>query len=481
MKMTSAPGAELLSRRASILVCLLLQACVTSPTTAQQVHSSKAIDRLGALSEGLETLTAETLRCVVSITGETYVPEQDYYGDHAKESNVLASASQTEGSGIIVSSDGYVVTNAHVVMGERNLRIAMRNAEGEIEESVARVIGIDRVSDLAVLKISGDHLPFINLEQAKPAKQGEITLAFGNPYGMERTVTMGIVSATDRQMAPDDPRLWIQTDAAINPGNSGGPLVDVRGHLLGINTLVYSESGGYEGIALAIPAPTVREVFRGLVEHGKVERVTLGLAPLAFDSGIAKALHLDRPYGILVEDVVVGGPAFAAGMQPGDVLVDIDGHEATGIVEFSRLLKTLKPKVPVNVNVWRASGLQVLHITPVVDEADSLPLAARINARRNFVQRLEILAVPIDAGVERLVGPTRYRQGVVVAARSSTLRISSDALQVRDIIYQVNGQQVTDLKSLREVLKGVPDGSPLVLQIERDHNLHYVPVGAAGP
>jgi serine protease Do len=477
MKMTSAPGAGPLSRRASILLCLLLQACVTSPATSQQVRSSKAVDRLGAISEGLETLTAETLRCVVSITGETYVPEQDYYGDRAKESNVLASASQTEGSGIIVSSDGYVVTNAHVVIGERNLRVAMRNADGAIEESGARVIGIDRVSDLAVLKISGNNLPFINLEQAKPAKQGEITLAFGNPYGMERTVTMGIVSATDRQMAPDDPRLWIQTDAAINPGNSGGPLVDVRGHLLGINTLVYSESGGYEGIALAIPAMTVREVFHGLVEHGRVERVTLGLAPLAFDSGIAKALRLDRPYGILAEDVVVGGPAFEAGMQPGDVLVDIDGHEATNIVEFSRLLKTLKPKVPVNVNVWRATGPQVLHITPVVDEADSLPLAARINARRNLIQRLEILAVTIDAGVERLVGPTRYRQGVVVAARSSTLRIGSDALQVRDIIYQVNGQQVTDVKSLREVLKGIPDGSPLVLQIERDHNLHYVPVG----
>ena len=462
------------------LVIFLLPFIAPLPATAQQLKRTKAIDSLGIFSDGLESVTAATLRCVVSITGETYVTDQSFYGDPVKETNDPAASNFTEGSGIIVSADGYVITNAHVVMGERNLRVAIQPKEGDIQEFKARIVGIDKVSDLAVLKIAGNDLPFIDLEQAMPAKQGEISLAFGNPYGMERTVTLGIVSAVDRQMEADDPRLWIQTDAAVNPGNSGGPLIDVRGRLLGINTLVYSESGGNEGIALAIPALTVREVFKSLLEYGRVDRVTLGMTPLAFNSGMAKALHLDRDFGLLVEDVTVGGPAFAAGMQPGDVLVDLDGRELTNMTEYWQVLKSLKPKSSVTVNIRRADAQQALHLTPVVDHADSLPLAARVNASRNLVQRLEILGVTLDADVERLVGPTRFPHGVVVAARSSTLRISSDTLQVRDIVYQVNGQAVTDVKGLRELLKAIPPGDPLVLQVERDNMLRYVPLGAAG-
>jgi serine protease Do len=204
------------------------------------------------------------------------------------------------------------------------------------------------------------------------------------------------------------------------------------------------------------------------------------MTPLAFNSGMAKALHLDRDFGLLVEDVTVGGPAFAAGMQPGDVLVDLDGRELTNMTEYWQVLKSLKPKSSVTVNIRRADAQQALHLTPVVDHADSLPLAARVNASRNLVQRLEILGVTLDADVERLVGPTRFPHGVVVAARSSTLRISSDTLQVRDIVYQVNGQAVTDVKGLRELLKAIPPGDPLVLQVERDNMLRYVPLGAAG-
>ena len=143
------------------------------------------------------------------------------------------------------------------------------------------------------------------------------------------------------------------------------------------------------------------------------------------------------------------------------------------------MLKTLKPLVPVNADVWRTGRQLRFRVVPVVDETDPLPLAAHVNLRRNLVRRLEILGVTLDTDVKGIIGPTRYPHGVVIAARSSTLRISSDTLQVRDIIYQVNGKTVTDLVGLRELLRAVPTGSPLVLQIERDHNLHYVPLGAA--
>jgi len=449
------------------------------PGWAAQPKASRAVASLAPLSDGLEEITARVLRCVVRITGETYVPEQDNYNDKAQLKSNPATTSEIEGSGILISADGYLVTNAHVVAGEHRLRVFVYHSDTDIEELNAKVVGVDQVSDLAVLKIRGQDLPFVDLKAAVQARQGEISLAFGDPYGMDRSVTFGIVSAVNRQMEPDDPRIWIQTDAAVNPGNSGGPLVDVHGHLLGINTISYSETGGSQGIALAIPALTVRDVADALIAHGKVERVTLGITPLAFNTGIAEALHLSGHSGILAEDVEVGGPGQRAGVQPGDVILTVAGQSANTIVEFSNLLETLKPNVSVSVEISRAGQHQAFQVTPVIDEGDPLPLAAHVNEGKNLVRRLEILGISLNRNVERIVGPTRYPHGVVIAARSSTLHISSNTLQVRDIIYQVNGQDVDSVEKLRELLKDIPGGAPLVLQIERDNKLVYVPLGAA--
>lgn len=168
----------------------------------------KASGALGALSDGLENITANVLRCVVRITGETYVPEQDNSNDKAQLNSNPATASEVEGSGIVISADGYIVTNAHVVAGEHRLRVFVYHTDSDIEELTAKVVGIDQVTDLAVLKIQSHDLRFIDLEEAVQAKQGEISLAFGDPYGMDRSVTLGIVSAVNRQMEPDDPRIW---------------------------------------------------------------------------------------------------------------------------------------------------------------------------------------------------------------------------------------------------------------------------------
>jgi len=463
--------------RFAFFVTLLLAAL---PGWAGQPKASGgALTSLGTLSDGLEAVTANVLRCVVRITGETFVPDQDSYNDKAQLSSNPASTSEIEGSGIVISADGYIVTNAHVVSGEHRLRVFVYHSDSDIEALNAKVVGIDQATDLAVLKIQSHDLSFIDLKAAVQARQGQISLAFGDPYGMDRSVTFGIVSAVNRQMEPDDPRIWIQTDAAVNPGNSGGPLVDVRGHLLGINTISYSETGGSQGIALAIPALTVRDVAEALIAHGKVERVTLGVTPLAFNTGVAEALHLEARSGILAEDVEVGGPGYRAGLKPGDVILTVAGQSASTIVEFSDLLKTLKPNVPVSVEISRAGQQQVFQVAPIIDEGDPLPLAAHVNEGKNLVRRLEILGISLNRNVERIVGPTRYPHGVVIAARSSTLHISSTALQARDIIYQVNGQDVDSVEKLRDLLKDIPGGAPLVLQVERDNKLIYVPLGAA--
>jgi len=464
-----------------LLAALLIVAApdCASPANTGQPKASKALASLGTLSDGLEEVTANVLRCVVRITGETFVPEQDDYNDKAQLRSNPATATEIEGSGILISADGYIVTNAHVVTGEHRLRVFVYRSDSDIGELAAKVVGIDQATDLAVLKIQDHDLPFIDLKAAVEARQGEISLAFGDPYGMDRSVTFGIVSAVNRQMEPDDPRIWIQTDAAVNPGNSGGPLVDVHGRLLGINTISYSETGGSQGIALAIPALTVRDVAEALMTHGKVERVTLGVTPLAFNTGIADALHLASHSGILAEDVEPGGPGQRAGMKPGDVILTIAGQSANTIVEFSNLLKTLQPDVPVSVEISRAGQQQTCQVSPVIDEGDPLPLAAHVNEGKNLVRRLEILAVTLNRNVERIVGPTRYPHGVVIVARSSTLHISSNVLQARDIIYQVNGQDVDSIEKLRDLLKEIPGGAPLVLQVERDNKLIYVPLGAA--
>lgn len=463
-------------RLSAFLVSLIL---TTPACAAQQPKPPAAIDNLSAMSDGLEEVTARVLRCVVRITGETYAPEQGHYDKNLQPDNNAASESEVEGSGILVSSDGYIVTNAHVVAGEHRLRVFLYLGEAQAEAQNAKIVGVDQATDLAVLRVQGTGFSFIDLANAAEAKQGEISLAFGDPYGMDRSVTMGIVSAVNRQIAPDDPRIWIQTDAAVNPGNSGGPLVDVRGRLLGINTITYSESGANEGIALAIPARTVRDVAQALIDHGKVERVTLGITPLAFSPGIAEALHLELHSGVLAEDVEPTGPAYQAGLRPGDVILDIDGKTPKTILEFSDLLKTLRPHLSVNIGVARNGNRRMFHVTPVPDLGDPLPLTAHINAGRNLIPRLEILGITLNPHVQDAVGPTRFSQGVVVAARSSALHVGSTALQVRDIIYQMNGQDVDSVETLRQLLKEVPPGGPLVLQVERANRLIYVPLGSA--
>jgi serine protease Do len=482
--MMSAADSELLrlndSRFRHGCVTFFTALILTGPAFgAQPAKVSRAVENLSTMSDALEEITAQVLHCVVRITGETFLSDQEPYDERGQLNSNPASSSEVEGSGILVSSDGYIVTNAHVVMGGHRIRAFIYRTDTQTEVKPAKLVGIDQTSDLAVLRVQAEDLPFIDLQRAVQAKQGEISLAIGDPYGMDRSVTMGIVSAVNRQIKPDDPRMWIQTDAAVNPGNSGGPLVDVRGHLLGINTMNYSETGGNQGIALAIPSLTVRDVVRALIEHGRMDRVTLGIAPLAFNAGFAEALHLEMSSGILIEDVDLGGPADRAGLKPGDAILSVDGRNASTTVELSELLNGLKPQIPVNIDVLRAGKRQTFRIVPVLGESDPLPLAAQVNEGKNLVRRLEILGLSLNKRTTLVVGPTRYPRGVVVAARSSTLHVSGDALQVRDIIYQVNGQEVDNLEKLHEVLKEIPGGAPLVLQVERGGRLLYVPLGSA--
>ncbi|MEC9304214.1 MAG: trypsin-like peptidase domain-containing protein, partial [Pseudomonadota bacterium] len=251
--------------------------------------------------------------------GRQGAPFNDFFRRREERSGVQEGL----GSGVIVSKDGYVLTNHHVINGADQIQVALRDGR----ETLAEVIGTDPESDLAVLRIDLESLPVIELADSEQVAVGDVALAIGNPFGVGQTVTMGIISATGRSHlglnAYED---FIQTDAAINPGNSGGALVNPDGALVGINTAIFSRSGGSQGIGFAIPANLAHSILNELVTRGRVIRGWLGIEAQALSRELAASFGLRTPQGVIVAGVVSGGPAAQAGLQPGDVLLSIDGQ-----------------------------------------------------------------------------------------------------------------------------------------------------------
>ncbi|MBR8060233.1 S1C family serine protease [Burkholderia dolosa] len=254
------------------------------------------------------------------------------------------------GSGVIVSPEGYILTNQHVVDGADQIEVAL--ADGRT--ATAKVIGSDPETDLAVLKVNMTNLPTITLGRSDQARVGDVVLAIGNPFGVGQTVTMGIISALGRNhLGINTFENFIQTDAPINPGNSGGALVDVNGNLLGINTAIYSRSGGSLGIGFAIPVSTARTVLESIITTGSVTRGWIGVEPQDVTPEIAESFGLQQKSGAIVAGVLQGGPADKAGIKPGDILVTVNGEEITDTTKLLNVVAQIKPGTPTKVHVVR--------------------------------------------------------------------------------------------------------------------------------
>ena len=254
------------------------------------------------------------------------------------------------GSGVIVSPEGYILTNQHVVDGADQIEVAL--ADGRT--ATAKVIGSDPETDLAVLKINMTNLPTITLGRSDQSRVGDVVLAIGNPFGVGQTVTMGIISALGRNhLGINTFENFIQTDAPINPGNSGGALVDVNGNLLGINTAIYSRSGGSLGIGFAIPVSTARTVLESIITTGSVTRGWIGVEPQDVTPEIAESFGLQQKTGAIVAGVLQGGPADKAGIKPGDILVSVNGDEITDTTKLLNTVAQIKPGTPTKVHVVR--------------------------------------------------------------------------------------------------------------------------------
>ena len=281
---------------------------------------------------------------------------QYFFGDRQRQSEPQVGL----GSGVIVSSDGYLLTNNHVIEGADDVEVML--ADGRLAR--AKLVGTDPESDVAVLKIELDRLPAITFGDADHVQVGDVVLAIGNPFGVGQTVTSGIVSALGRnQLGINTFENFIQTDAAINPGNSGGALVDTNGNLLGINTAIYSRSGGSLGIGFAIPVSTARQVMEGLIKDGQVTRGWIGVEPRDLTPEIAQTLNLPVKQGVLITGVLQSGPASAGGLRPGDVVVKIAGATVANTSQLLNAVAALKPQAVAVIGVQRGDKALDLNVT----------------------------------------------------------------------------------------------------------------------
>jgi serine protease Do len=286
---------------------------------------------LQQLNSAIEQLTARISPAVVQILVTGYGPlEENNHGQTA-----LITREHAIGSGVIVDPDGYIITNAHVVEGAQRIHVALAVPSVNFPDQIApagkqriveaRLIGLHKETDLALIKIDQTGLPTLSLGNRRPVHQGQLVFALGSPEGLENSVTMGVVSSVARQADPSRPMVYIQTDAPINPGNSGGPLVDTDGYVVGINTFILSAAGGSEGLGFAIPARIVHFVYENLRKYGHVHRIEVKAGAQTITGSLAKGLGLAQNWGVVIDDVTPGGPAEAAGLKVGDIVVRADG------------------------------------------------------------------------------------------------------------------------------------------------------------
>lgn len=432
---------------------------------------------LRGLSKQFEDLVDRVDPAVVQIVTRGFSAAGDAPG-------TLLRSQRGSGSGVIVDPSGYIVTNAHVVGGARSVQVLLPQPSEDTSQGhsllkptgklvSATVLGVDRETDVAVLKIPEEGLPALPFGDSERLRQGEIVFAFGSPLGLENSVTMGVVSAVARQVRPDDPMVYIQTDAAINPGNSGGPLVDTDGKVVGLNTFILSKGGGSEGIGFAAPSNIVKAVYEQIRELGRVRRGQIGVVAQTITPLLAEAMKLPRDWGAIIADVAPDGAAAAAGIEVKDIVLSLNGK----MIENARQL---------GVNIYRQAGqtvtLELLRggqkierrVAVLERPRDPDRIAALVDGESARVAKLGLLAVDLNEKVTPLLGPVRRLRGVVVAGVVMDLAVEENRPAQGDVIYEVNGEAVGSVAELKEKVAGLAHGQVVALHLERQGQLQIV-------
>ena len=366
------------------------------------------------------------------------------------------------GSGFIVSSDGTVLTNAHVVDGADEVTVKLIDKR----EFKAKVLGIDKASDVAVLKIDAQNLPVVKAGSASSVRVGEWVLAIGSPFGFENSASAGIVSAKSRSLPDGNYVPFLQTDVAVNPGNSGGPLFNMAGEVVGINSQIYSRSGGYQGLSFAIPIDVAMNVEQQIVAHGKVSRGRLGVAIQEINQSLAESFGLKKPAGALVSSVEKGGPAAKAGLEPGDVILGINGKEIVNSSELPAIVAAITPGNAASLQVWRKGATRQIDVAvgKFADEKVASNDSAEVaKGRLGVVVRA---LTPEERRNAELAGGVVVQDVAGAAARAG--------VQPGDVILSLNDQRITSADQLRSLVAKA--GKHVAVLVERGDSRIFIPI-----
>jgi serine protease Do len=382
-------------------------------------------------------------------------------GDDGGDQGDQPSASL--GSGFIVSSDGYILTNAHVVDGANVVTVKLTDKR----EFRAKVVGADKQSDVAVLKIDASNLPIVKIGDPNQSKVGQWVVAIGSPYGFDNTVTSGIISAKSRSLPNENYTPFIQTDVPVNPGNSGGPLFNLQGEVIGINSMIYSQTGGFQGLSFAIPINEAIKVKDDLVKTGHVSRGRLGVAVQGMNQTLANSFGLSKPNGALVSSVDAGGPAAKAGLQPGDVITAVNGSPVADSTDLPAQVASLAPGSSATVTVWRDKASKDIKVT--IGSMSDTKVAKNDNAPEQVQGRLGVAVRPLTPE-ER--NNASVSHGLLV--QQSGGAAENAGIQPGDVILAVNGRPVTSVDQLKQMISQA--GNSIALLIQRDNAQIFVPV-----
>lgn len=456
---------------------------LTNGHTQEPVISQGAIDILSRTGEAMAEVAAAVKPAVVNISSTKTVkisgmqsPFFDdpffrrFFGDEFGQFRRPKEHKQSGlGSGVIVDKDGYILTNNHVIKDADEIKVKLSDKR----EFKGKVIGTDIKTDLAVIKIDSNHLPVLRLGDSDKLKVGETVIAVGNPFGLSQTVTSGIVSATGRaNVGIADYEDFIQTDAPINPGNSGGALVNVRGELVGINTAIFSTSGGYQGIGFAIPSSMARVVMDNLIKKGKVVRGWLGVSIQPVTPELAKQFDMKDDKGALVGDVVEESPAEKAGIKNGDVIIEFDGKEVSDPAGLRNSVAGTPPGKKASIKLIRDGKVKSMEVTISELPADQQKLHGSFD---NLLKGVMVQGLTPELK-KNLEIPARIT-GVVV----NDIEEGSPAeglLQPKDVIVEVNRKKVTSSKDYEAIVSKIKSGQDILLLVFRNGAVTYLSLSA---
>jgi serine protease Do len=368
------------------------------------------------------------------------------------------------GSGFIIDPNGIIMTNAHVVKDASEVTVKLTDRR----EFRAKVLGADPKTDIAVIKIDAHNLPAVTLGDSKQLKVGEWVLAIGSPFGFDNSVTAGVVSATGRSLPSDAAVPFIQTDVAVNPGNSGGPLFNAKGEVVGINSQIYSQSGGYQGVSFSIPIDLAAKVKDQIVAHGKVEHAKLGVSVQEVNQQLADSFGLDRPAGALVANVEKGSAADKAGLETGDVIRSIDGQQVISSGDLSAAVSADQPGHKATMQVWRKG--KPMTITAMLGNATDKVAKADTDSKSDNGGKLGLAVRPLQPQERKQVGIANG--GLVVEDVAGPA--AAAGVEPGDVILSVNGQSVSSVEQMRAIV--AKSNKSAALLVQRGDDKIFVPI-----